>query len=364
MRRSRLLTVFLAAVLVALAGASTAFAVLDKKVTVTVDGVPYHVRTLAGSVGAVLDRMDVGVGPHDVVVPDEAASVHNGSRIVVKRARLLSLTVNGQQRQVWVTGRNVAEALGELGLRADGEYLSASRSLRIPRRGLSLEVRTPQRVMVLVDGNLLKPTTTAQTVAQLLDDVHVQLAPTDQLSVDKTAYPTDGMVIRVTRIRQRRLLDSQEIPFQTVERSDASLYKGTRKVVQEGVPGVKVLDYVLTLRNGKEVGRTLMNAVVKRQPQPRIVAVGTKARPQHAPSADGLNWSALAQCESGGNPRAVSSGGTYRGLYQFDMQTWHGVGGQGDPIDASPNEQTYRAQILYRERGDSPWPVCGHYLYS
>jgi hypothetical protein len=46
------------------------------------------------------------------------------------------------------------------------------------------------------------------------------------------------------------------------------------------------------------------------------------------------------------------------------MGTWHGVGGAGDPIDASPSEQTYRAQLLYRERGDSPWPVCGHYLYS
>ena len=58
----------------------------------------------------------------------------------------------------------------------------------------------------------------------------------------------------------------------------------------------------------------------------------------------------------------MSSGWTYRGLYQFSMSTWHGVGGEGDPIDASSAEQTYRAKILYNRSGRSPWPVCGKYL--
>jgi hypothetical protein len=38
------------------------------------------------------------------------------------------------------------------------------------------------------------------------------------------------------------------------------------------------------------------------------------------------------------------------------------VGGSGNPIDASPDEQTYRAQLLYNREGRSPWPVCGKYL--
>jgi hypothetical protein len=42
----------------------------------------------------------------------------------------------------------------------------------------------------------------------------------------------------------------------------------------------------------------------------------------NAPSADGLNWGALAQCESGGNPRAVNPSGRYFGLYQFSLPTW------------------------------------------
>ena len=68
---------------------------------------------------------------------------------------------------------------------------------------------------------------------------------------------------------------------------------------------------------------------------------------------------AIAICESGRNPTAISPGGTYRGLYQFDYGTWASVGGKGDPAAASAAEQTYRAAMLYSRSGSSPWPVCG-----
>lgn len=68
---------------------------------------------------------------------------------------------------------------------------------------------------------------------------------------------------------------------------------------------------------------------------------------------------AIAACESGGDPAAVSSDGTYRGKYQFDEGTWESVGGHGDPAAAPEDEQDYRAALLYSRSGSSPWPVCG-----
>jgi hypothetical protein len=66
----------------------------------------------------------------------------------------------------------------------------------------------------------------------------------------------------------------------------------------------------------------------------------------------------IAQCESGGNPRAVSSGGTYRGKYQFSLATWHSLGGDGDPVDAPESVQDRLALKLYRRAGTTPWPSC------
>lgn len=69
-------------------------------------------------------------------------------------------------------------------------------------------------------------------------------------------------------------------------------------------------------------------------------------------------WAALRQCENEGSYRSAP-GDYYRGAYQFDYSTWKDVGGTGDPADASPAEQDYRARLLYSERSWHPWPVCG-----
>ena len=81
-----------------------------------------------------------------------------------------------------------------------------------------------------------------------------------------------------------------------------------------------------------------------------------------SPESYGVSQStldAIASCESGGDPTAVSSDGTYRGKYQFDYGTWASVGGSGDPAAAPEAEQDMRAAMLLSEAGTSPWPVCG-----
>ncbi len=93
---------------------------------------------------------------------------------------------------------------------------------------------------------------------------------------------------------------------------------------------------------------------------PKAVTQAPKAATtQTSTAGSGANWAALAACESGGRANVVDATGTYHGLYQFDVQTWHSVGGSGVPSQASAAEQTKRAQILYSQRGSQPWPVCG-----
>lgn len=82
--------------------------------------------------------------------------------------------------------------------------------------------------------------------------------------------------------------------------------------------------------------------------------------PPGGPSPE--QWAALRRCESGGNYRAVSASGRYRGAYQFSRSTWAGVGGVGDPAAALPMEQDARARLLYFQRGSRPWPHCGKHL--
>ncbi len=96
-------------------------------------------------------------------------------------------------------------------------------------------------------------------------------------------------------------------------------------------------------------------APVKRAHRPVI------ERFRQSPSLLGVRRSQLesiAECESHGDPRAVSSDGTYRGKYQFDRGTWHANGGEGDPAKAPELEQDLIAAQVIGVRGSSPWPSC------
>ena len=94
---------------------------------------------------------------------------------------------------------------------------------------------------------------------------------------------------------------------------------------------------------------------------PTAEAVATPATPA-APATGSVSAALerIAQCESGGNPQAVSASGQYRGKYQFDLGTWQSLGGAGDPAAASEAEQDRIAAILYGRSGPAPWPVCGY----
>lgn len=68
--------------------------------------------------------------------------------------------------------------------------------------------------------------------------------------------------------------------------------------------------------------------------------------------------SRIADCESGGDPAAVSADGRYHGKYQFSRQTWREMGGSGSPAAAPEAEQDRLAAKLLRRMGTSPWPNC------
>ena len=107
-------------------------------------------------------------------------------------------------------------------------------------------------------------------------------------------------------------------------------------------------------RNGLSV-----DGVVGPQTLAALGLTAAKAkRPASSSSAPTASLERIAQCESGGNPRAVSPDGQYRGKYQFARETWESLGGTGDPVDASEAEQDKRAAMLMERQGPSAWPVC------
>ncbi|MFF3982071.1 ubiquitin-like domain-containing protein [Streptomyces sp. NPDC001828] len=346
-----------------LAGGTSAFLVSDKAVKLTVDGVPRTMHTFADSVEELLADEHVPVGAHDIVAPGPGAALAGGDEVVVRYGRPVQLTLDGQRRQVWTTADTVEGALRQLGVRAEGAYLSASRSSAIGRAGLTLDVRTERSVTFLADGRERTLRTNAATVAEALQEAGISLQGQDTTSVPGASFPRDGQTVTVMRISGTKEVREEPIPFRVEKAKDASLFAGTQVVVRQGEQGARKVTYALRTVNGvKQKPRKIAEEIV-RAPVTQQVKVGTKALPSSVGGADHLNWSGLAHCESGGRPGALDPSGTYGGLYQFDPGTWHALGGSGRAEQAPAAEQTFRAKKLFVTRGSSPWPHCGRRLY-
>ena len=359
------------AALTAVLGGTAAFTALDKDVRLDVDGSPREVSTFARTVGDVLRAEGVRLGEHDAVAPAPGARLEDGQDVVVRYGRRLELTVDGQPRTYWTTARTVQAALDDLGVRAEGARLSASRSQPLGRQGLAVQVETAKEVVVAADGAERPLTTTASDVAGLLAETGAAPRPQDLVSVPVTDRVTPGLRVQVVRVERTTSTEVQAVPHTSRTEPTAELFEGERRVAQEGRAGSKTLTFADELHDGVRVRHDLTGEVLDVQPVEEVVQTGTKARPAPAPApaargsvagTGGLDWAALAACESGGDPSIVSSNGLYHGLYQFSVSTWRAVGGSGLPSQASPEEQTHRAQLLHARAGAGQWPVCGKRL--
>src|SRR5699024_8784005 len=208
------------------------------------------------------------------------------------------------------------------------------------------------------------------TVHEALDEAGIELGERDETVV--TADEDGTPIVTITRITVEEKEKTETVEFESETRTNSEKYKDEKQVVQEGKNGERTIVTKVTKVDGEVTDKEEVSNKVTTEPVTQITEVGTKTRPAPEPAENSDSgdsggggkapssgvWAALAQCESGGNPSAVSASGTYHGLYQFSVATWQSVGGSGLPSQASAEEQTKRAKMLQARSGWGQWPVC------
>jgi uncharacterized protein YabE (DUF348 family) len=354
------------AVLAGLVGGTAAFAVGSDgaAVTLVVDGHTKKIQTTAQDVSGVLTAQGYHLDSHDIVAPAADSKIHDGSTIVFKQGRLLHLNVDGHDRDVWTTAPTVAQALSDLGY-SSADYVSVSRSTRLPLKPTDLVLRSPKRVVLTADHHRHALTTTGQTVGQVLAAAGVKVDHNDRVRPKASTPVKAGMKIVVQRVEMVRRTKTVSVGYPVQKRYTSAMYAGHTKVLTAGTPGKARVTYEVLYIDGKQAAHKQLARVVLVQPKRQVEKVGTKQRPAvRVSSSGGLDWDAVANCESGGNWHINTGNGFYGGL-QFDYGTWlsNGGGAYAQRADlATKSEQIAIATKVYDARGSSPWPVCGQYL--
>ncbi|MDX2573534.1 ubiquitin-like domain-containing protein, partial [Streptomyces scabiei] len=273
-----------------LAGGTSAFVAKDKAIELTVDGRPRTLHTFADDVSELLADEGVAFGAHDVVAPAPGTALSSGDEVAVHYGRPVALTLDGRRRQVWTTARTVDGALQQLGVRAEGAYVSTSRSQRIGRQGLELDVRTERTVTIMADGRTRTIRTNAATVGEAVEQAGITLRGEDTTSVDASSFPRDGQTVTVLRVTGSTEVREVPVPFRVHRVEDPSLFRGTEVVERAGRPGTRRITYALRTVNGVRQRPRLLRTEVVREPRDQVVKVGTKAMPTSVAGAEGLNW--------------------------------------------------------------------------
>jgi len=355
-----------AAVVAAVVGGTVALTTSSANaVTIQVDGQSQKVSTSASTVGKALKSAGYTPGVHDIVAPELNAKVHDGSTIVLKRGRLLRLNVDGVERDVWVTSPTVSAALADLGY-SSGSYSSVSRDKRLPLSVTAIDIRSPRSITITHDHVTTSITTADVDVSHVLADAGIALGAEDVVSPAVSTAPTDGLNVVIKRVTHGEATSTVPVPFPTTQQPDAAMVTGSSSLVTAGIAGSAQVTYDVVYVDGAPSAQVEKSRVQTLAPKPQVVKVGTAPKPAVAAPASttGLNWDAVAACESGGNWSINTGNGFYGGL-QFDYSTWlsNGGGAYAPRADlATRDQQIAIANKLYASRGASPWPVCGKRL--
>ncbi|BBE47281.1 MULTISPECIES: resuscitation-promoting factor [Rhodococcus] len=333
--------------------------VRHKTITLDVDGDMISLSTMSSSVGTALEDAGYPVDPKDALAPSADSSLSDGDTVVLRRARELALTVDGQPTTIWTTALTVDEALKQVDV-SDDFAVSASRSHRLPLERTELDVVSPKTVSVSDGGApAAEVKLAAVTVGDLLAAKNAPLEQADSVVPTAETPVTNGLTIQVTRDRTDTRVETQPIAPPENKVEDPELEKDKTVVENPGVPGERTATVEVKTVNGVEAGRTELSATVIKEPVAAVVKVGTKQASAPAVS-NASTWDAIAQCEATGN-WAINTGNGFYGGLQFTQSTWEAFGGGQYAARAdlaSREQQIAIGEKVRAGQGWGAWPSC------
>jgi uncharacterized protein YabE (DUF348 family) len=198
------------------------------------------------------------------------------TRVKLQRAIPLSIVDGGTQTLIHTVARTVGEALLRQGIAL---YLSDQVQPLLGTlltAGMHVEIHRAKPVTLQVDGKVIQTRTQARDVAQLLSEAGVILSGQDYAIPSLATQVTGNLAVRIVRVVEDWIVETEDIPFETVRRADSNLELDQQHTDQPGRNGVRKRRVHMAYEDGKQTEREVTEEWVERDPTTRIVSYGTK----------------------------------------------------------------------------------------
>lgn len=291
------------AVAALVASGTVAFGKAHKTVTLDVDGNATSVSTFAGDVEGLLAAQGVRLDDQDEVAPGLDTTLRDGSEIVVRYGRQVTVAADGKESDVWLNVTDAHEALEILASRGTDVRLVASRSGE--RAEFPLRLHDSGPVAVVSDGSTRVVDSGGDSVAAILNRLGIELDEDDRVSVVAVKDLTENggkvvkkakvaqvaeksdtdVALQVQRVETRKVTRTSSVPHGSKTVEDSSRYEDLDSVVKTaGKDGERTKVFQETLVDGAVESRELVSDKETTKPVTEVVAKGTKERPAPKPA--------------------------------------------------------------------------------
>lgn len=328
--------------------------------TLEVDGAPIELVTFTSDVRTALEEAGYSVDERDVVVAP-SGRLDDGDTVTLRRARPVTVELDGRPEQVWTTATTVAELIAERDDVPPRSYVTPRIDTEVPLDGTRVSVLTPRPLLLSDNGGPAAPLAApGRTVGEYLERAGIALGPLDTVEPALDAPAAPGTQVTVTRVATAVETSVEQFAAPETVTDDPEAPEGERTVVEPGTPGEREVSVTVTRVNGAETGREHSAGTVLTEARPAVVRVGTRPAPSVPEPSRGGVWDSIAQCESNGN-WSINTGNGYTGGLQFATGTWtaHGGGQYAPTADLATREQQIAiAEKVQASQGWGAWPAC------
>lgn len=266
----------LTAIMVTVFSAWIVFDATKVKVTLAAGDEHQTVKAHMNTVADLLEEANIKVGEHDYLSHNEEAKLTDGMEVQYKPAEKVSLTIDGETEEHETIAETVGDFFNSVELELTEHDVISHDENKVIKPDMEIIVDRAFEIDVIDGAEKQSFWTTEKSVDEFLQDHQIELNKLDNIKPKQDKHIDRDTTLTITRITKEEKEVEEKITFKTEEKSDSSLEKGKKKVVQEGKDGLKKVTYEVTEENDEEVDRKVLDEKEIKKPVNKIVKVGTK----------------------------------------------------------------------------------------
>lgn len=250
-------------------------------VNLSVNGQQKVLPTKAKTVGELVKKLNIDLIPEDIIEPSPNTSIDQDNfYITVYRARPV-LVVDGATKVATLSAERsprVAAVKAGLAVYPEDKAEFVQGDIKQGVLGEKVEISRATAVNFNLYGTPLVLRTQAKTVGELLKEKNIKPLDGDTLQPLGTTPVMPGMMIFLVHNGKQVVTEEQVVPPPVEYQDDPSLSIGQNIVRDPGIPGKKAVTYELTIENGKETSRRVIQEVTESAPVRQMIARGTRPK--------------------------------------------------------------------------------------